>query len=527
MTSSRDIGPVPSPGASGWRAAPVVACWIAVVTVVSAPYLLAALAPPPGRLFVGTFHWIDDFCKYLSFARQAEDGALVFRNAFVASPHRPALFNLEWLAVGWISRALDGQPFLAYRLLGIPLALLLLRQADGWLRGAGLPATHRGPALALVATGGGLGGLLFTLTDLPAYRCADLATGVFPSLGLLFNAHFVAGTALLALSLHLFATARGPRGVVMAALAGSALGVVRPYDFVLLAGVRSLAVVSLHPAREWVRRLVPLLTLLPVVAYNFWLFYLNPAFSFYRGYTFYQPGLGEVAAAVGPALLMAATGVFRPAGPGPENAARRHLWIWVALALAIGLLKPVHFASQFLVGVGLPLLVLAAVGLSGWRPSVLAIVAALSCSTAVVALRISLVPDPNWFVPAERLRAVGALRPLCHQGDLLFAPADMGLLAVALTRCTPYVAHAEIPGEARRMDHVREFYGPASPERRRELLDGACATHLVLPGDDGEVPVRWLGSGTTMRRSGRAAGSGRVITVYARVAPPGCGRLPD
>src|SRR5687768_15250048 len=92
-------------------ARPVLLVWVLVGTLVTLPYIVAALSPPPGRTFIGTFHWIDDFHNYVSFAQQAEDGRVLFRNKLLLEEHRGVLVNLEWWATGVISRLVGRRPF--------------------------------------------------------------------------------------------------------------------------------------------------------------------------------------------------------------------------------------------------------------------------------------------------------------------------------------------------------------------------------------------------------------------------------
>ena len=133
---------------------PVARAWLLLTLVTSVPYVKAALDPPPGSVFVGTFHWIDDVYYYMSFAQQAEDGHFVFRNKLTTEPHRAALVNVEWWATGVLSRLLGRRPLLAFRIVGILAGLALLAGVDRWLVHAGLPVTHRLPALLLVGTAG-------------------------------------------------------------------------------------------------------------------------------------------------------------------------------------------------------------------------------------------------------------------------------------------------------------------------------------------------------------------------------------
>lgn len=74
-------------------ASPLLFCWMLVAGVTTLPYVLAALRPPPGRAFVGTFHWIDDFHNYLSFVQQA-------LGSYVVLPGDPGPVPEAWLGPG-------------------------------------------------------------------------------------------------------------------------------------------------------------------------------------------------------------------------------------------------------------------------------------------------------------------------------------------------------------------------------------------------------------------------------------------
>jgi hypothetical protein len=138
--------------------ASILVAWLCLATVVSVPYVLATFDPPLGRVFVGTFHWIDDYSNYLSFAQQAEDGQFLFENKLDLSPHDGELINLEWWCVGLLSRVLGRRPFLAFRIWAVLVLVGLFTSVDRELRRGGLPGSVRLPALLLVGFGGGLGG---------------------------------------------------------------------------------------------------------------------------------------------------------------------------------------------------------------------------------------------------------------------------------------------------------------------------------------------------------------------------------
>jgi hypothetical protein len=231
--------------------------------------------------------------------------------------------------------------------------------------------------------------------------------------------------------------------------------------------------------------------LLPVIAYNYWVFYREPSFAFFADAAYVFPTRIEFAWALGPAAALAAAALLsrrNDAGAAwwrrsPPGIARLHLAAWCAMGAAVIALRPVHFSLQFLVGLGLPLLALAAAGLAG-RPVgwTLAAAAALS-ATAFAAVGLTLRPNPAWHVPAERFAIAGALRDHCAPGDLLVAPGDIGLWAAGFSACRAYSSHAIEPAHAERLAAVRGFYEGSDPEGRAAFLERACAAFVVLPAD--------------------------------------------
>jgi len=492
---------------------PVLLAWVMLSTLTQIPYLRAWLSPPTGTSFVGFFYYVDDQYNYLSYVEQAERGAFFFENKLVLEPHGPALVNLEWWLVGRLSALLGSRPFLAYRFLAFGAAFALLAGLDRCFRSAGIASSHRFAALLLIGLGGGLGGLLWRLGLLPLPEALDLTTGAFPFIELLANPHFVLGTALLVWALWRLTTAATLRehahGVVLATI----LGLVRPYDLLLLALVRGLGVLAFEPRSRWTPSFVALLGLGPVAAYNAWVFYGLPFYGSF-GLTYVPPRLEALGIALGPAVALA---VLAAGGARSSEVGRRvkgHLALWATLALAIVVFRPVGFALQFLVGAGLPLLGLGALWLSRLPRSLTLLTTGLLCPTAGIALGLVLFPNPRWYAPIERLAAVDSLRPLCRPGDILMAPPDIGLLAIGRTSCKAYVSHVVAPDHEKRVATTFRFYGDMSPAARSALLSELGVTRLVLPGDAGLIPVDWLGPTTGFRRQA-IQGHGPALSLYA------------
>jgi hypothetical protein len=493
----------------GWtRSALLVFLLLAAVSVSLAAR--AWLLPPKGTVFVGTFYYADDFYNYLSYAEQAERGALVFRSKLADPSLPPSLVNLEWLAVGWLSALLGGRPLLAYRLFGLAALAALVLGADRYLARSGLPADRRLAGLLLVATGGGLGGLFFLLGRLPGERALDVRTGAFPFVEALANPHFVAGTALLLAALAAFAAGRGAVGAAL----GTALALVRPYDAALLAGIEGLAVLLTVPAREWPRRLLPVLALAPALAYDAWLFLASPGFAAFSSprYAAAAASLADLALALGPALLLALLAFRVPEREGAGH--RLRLALWATLALLVVLLRPVSFSLQVLVGVGLPLLALAAIGLARLARGVLEASVPLMATTAAVVTWLCATPGPGSHAPAGRWRVAAALGETCRPGEIVLAPPDVGLYLGGLSPCWPYVSHAAAPGHEARAAAVRRFYGEASPQERAALLEETGAALVVLPSG---LPPGWLGPAAPLDATPSARGNG--LAAYRRPRP--------
>ncbi len=467
----------------------------------------AWLLPPKGTVFVGTFYYVDDFYNYLSYAEQAQRGALVFRDKLASPSLSPSLVNLEWLAVGWLSALLGGRLLLAYRLFGFAALGALVFCADRFLDRSGLAPDRRLAGLLLVATGGGLGGLLYALGRIPGERALDVRTGAFPFVEALANPHFVAGTALLVAALAAFAEGRR----VLGAGLGSVLALVRPYDAALLAALEGLAVLLTSPAREWPRRLLPVLALLPALAYDAWLLLASPGFAAFSSSRYAAAPLSpaDLALALGPALLLALLALRVRESEGAGHRVR--LALWASLALLVVLARPVAFSLQLLVGAGLPLLALAALGLARLPRGALEASVPLMATTAAVTTWLCTVPGPGSHAPADRWRVAEALRETCRPGEIVLAPPDVGLYAGGLSPCWPYVSHAAAPEHRARAAAVRRFYGESSPEERAALLEQAGASLVVLPSG---VPPGWVGAAAALETTPSARGDG--LAAYRR-----------
>jgi hypothetical protein len=332
--------------------------------------------------------------------------------------------------------------------------------------------------------------------------------------GFLTNPHFTAGTTLLLLALLLYESSPGVGGAILATVVATALAIVRPYDFVLLVLIRGTCVLLLEPVRRWHLSLAPLLALLPVAGYLYWLFYRNPAFAFYSGTEQGFPKMADFLWALGPAVGLALLGLYKPLALEGPRRARLHLVAWVVFAAVVIALRPVAFSMQFVVGSGVPLLALGALGLARWRPLVSLLTAALFAVSFAAALRFTLTPRPYWLTARETMALVETLRTHCAQGDILMAPEEIGLFSYGLTPCRSFVSHRISPNHERRLREVDQLRNVA-PAERLSFLDGNRVRFLVLSGDAGPAAEAWLGSDTGWARIASFGAPAR-LSLYRR-----------
>ncbi len=494
----------------GGRVRPAVLLWVVLAPLATLPYLLAISRPPPARAFSGAFFFQDDYQQYLSFVEQASRGATLFVNKYDPRPHEPFLLNLTWWASGVLARPLGHDPRLGSLVLGAAALLGLLLAAERFLRQGGLSGAPLTWALALFATGGGLGWLR-TWMGAPPSQVPDVGMCIFPwTLVIGAGGHGLVGTALLLAGLERYLAWRagGARWpwIVCAAL----LGITRPWDLLVF-----VAVVAGFSARDLTagriaQALAPaleLIWLLPVALYNVLVWYGHPAFNVYTGAQneVPMPPLAEFAAALGPAALLAVIG----RGPGRVLPAGR-LAAWGTAAVATALLVVrLPFTAQLANALGALLLLWAGLALParGLPWAMLGL-----CPTSILLLWQIFNPPPVWFPPQDYERATLRLARECRAGDMVLGPVDPSLIIAGRTACGALLGHrVATPDLERRIEEARRFYSADTPTAwRRQLLERLAPAFVLLPrgrgewiGGSGYTPVVLLPSLEVYRAPGR------------------------
>ena len=225
------LRPVRSPGRSRARSC-------------SIPYPVAALDPPPGRAFAGTFHWVDDFYNYASFVQQAEDGRSCFGNKLSLEDHdgRARQRGVDARGLG-LARSAGGARSSPTGCSRWPRSPGSSPPPTARCAAPACPPTHRFPALMLVgarrragraplrvhAAGQSSGAPTCTSASIRSSRRSRTRTG-WPRRGCSWSRCWPSAP-------------RRPGARRLRAIAlGTALGLVRPYDLALLVAAHAIAV---------------------------------------------------------------------------------------------------------------------------------------------------------------------------------------------------------------------------------------------------------------------------------------------
>ena len=500
---------------------------VVVFGITQIPFLLGSRWAPRGSVYDGLVGMIDDQNMSYSFIRQASEGDWLFVNRLTHLPHKPALLNLEWLAVGRMTGWLNGSDATIYtiwRLVGTGLLLVGFWQLAAAI---GLGQFERRVALWMCAFGGGFGWVFLGLerTGLtPPFPEAtlDLSDAIHPFSHIFANPHLSVshGLSLLFLAAYVAGESSGRvRWYVVAGGIAAIHGLVRPYDLIMIYGAVPLFILVERAAtggwsrRTTLLRLMPLLVTAPVLAYCVALFRFHPVFKYWASQGEVRTiGLHWHLLSFGLAgiLFLARLGMARRyplKSPG-----ERFLLVWVlgALVMVHGKSLPgfgfIPFAPVF--GVTLPsvMLVLGSVligrlkeiwtGRPAWgRGSVIAaLVIGNALGSAVWILKISrnLACFPDHYITAAEHDAHVWLNQHANRSDVVLSALASGNRMAKYVSCRLVLGHWSVTPHVKELgERVERFYrGAMTRDEARALLD--------------ELDVRWIYRGPPERELGIA-----------------------
>jgi hypothetical protein len=345
----------------------------AILAIVLLPYVLCYALTPPEMEFGGVVMNFEDSHGYLAKIRQGSEGNLLYQIPFTSEDHEGAFVGGFFLALGWIC-ALTGLPVMwMWHLSRIVFGFLLLVTSYLFIAFFLEDRSKRLVCFLLVSISAGFGWMIL-LTGRFSILGFDLIDFKMPEAHVFFTIltfpHYALGaTLLLAISMLalLFYKTRRIRYAVLAGLSGFVMGIVHPYNMLIVAGtLGGWLLVKLwderrFPAYETLGTILIGLMALPPLIYYLYVFSINPAFSAWAAQSGSpSPHPVHYLLGYGPLLLLAVPAMVPVARRTDKERTLPFLWI---LVVAILVYAPLKQQRRMVEGVHVPLSLLATVGL--------------------------------------------------------------------------------------------------------------------------------------------------------------------
>ncbi|MGD8624873.1 MAG: hypothetical protein PVJ34_10070 [Anaerolineae bacterium] len=485
--------------------------WAAItVALALLPYLLAWLLAPDGSRYTGLLINHLDGESYYAKMQQGARGDWRFHLPFTPESHEGVLVYTLYLALGHLAAALHLPIPWVYHLARAAAGLFMLLVAYRFIAYFFERQPTRRVAFLLLAFSAGFGWLFAPL----GIVLADLwvAEG-FTFLSILVNAHFplAIGLMLLIFStvLDLEHVPLRPAHLARAGAAGLLLVVVQPFPMPVALAVLGvyLGLMALRRRRlPWGQILVTGVAAAaasPVLLYDLYVYRTNPALAAWSAQ--------NVTASLPPWNYALAYGlVLILALPGAAIVLRRRrptdlfMLSWVG---SVGLLLYVPFALQrrFIIGLHVPLVLLAATGLEqAIRPRlaprrrglatrlIVAFSALTNLLVPLIAVAGAAAGEPSLVMDRDLAAACDWLGEHTAWTDTILAPVEAGHLIPAWAGNRVVYGHPfeTIDAEAKKTE-VEKFYDPETTDtERRALLQRYSVRYvLVLPPEYGGKPV--------------------------------------
>ena len=507
---------------------------IVVVGLTCLPYLAAWRLTPDGTQYTGLLVNHFDGESYYAKMQQGARGDWLFHLAFTSEPHEGALIFTFYLALGHLASALGLPLPLTYHLARIAAGVLMLLVAYRFIARCFDQARTRRAAFLLLAFSAGLGWLLAPL----GITTADLwvAEG-FTFLSVLVNPHFpLAISFMLLILLEVLGASDSPLPAavwpaIRSAIFGLVLAVVQPFAVPVVLAVLAVYLIILAARGRrlpWLPLLVAgaaALAAAPVMIYDLYVYRANPALAAWSAQNLttslppwnYALGYGLI-------LILAIAGI-------PTAVRRRRptdllLLSWIGSA-AVLLYLPFALQRRFIIGLHVPLALLAAMGLEQavWprvrarrRALVTGLIIGPSALTMVFVPLVAVAGLAQGQSPLVMSFGEAAawswLKANTSWTDTVLAPVDSGEFVPAWAGNRVVYGHPFETIDAKIKEaEVVHFYGPeATQAERRALLDRYDVRYVFEAGDPaarnrldadaaalGLIPV-WAGGGAILYR---------------------------
>src|SRR6184192_399603 len=502
----------PLPAPRQWpRFALLLAAVVAIISLL--PYLLAYLWTPPGHHFAGFFFIADDAATYLSKMRQGAAGSWLWADPYTSEAHGGVFLFSFYLLFGHLAALLHLPLIATYHLARISGTVALVFAVDRLCRR--LIPGQRNLGLVLVLLGSGLGYLAQAAGN-PAILGSKLEaldlhlpelSGWYSMLAI---PHFTWATALIVIALlGLLEIIDHPgwRATVPTAAALTALTAIHPQMIPVIAVIwlAYRAVLFTWGTRPTWRQLAmeatPFLITTPLLAYNAWILFADPAIAEWaRQWRHQAPGPVSLAVSLGLPLLLAAGGGAIAWRRKDQGLALMLVWPPLVILL-LYLPNLANIQRRLLDALYVPIGILAVVGLRALtarlrRPSarrVTTLVVTTCCLASAIVLAIALRFASGAFAEAyignDAWHAMEWLSAHHRADDRALSAPQAGQLLPAWAGVNVYVGHySETLDYFQKIDNVRTVLHPGQPEAAvRAFVEGNGITLLYWGPDEAKT----------------------------------------
>jgi hypothetical protein len=481
--------------------------WVLIASLIvlvfaSLPTVYGWMLGDADHVFTGFVYNTEDGNSYIAKMRLGARGEWLFHLFYTAEPHDPAFVYSFYLLLGKLGAGLGLSMVLTYHIARVLLGLCLLLTVYFFVARFTSDLVTRRLAWGLVAVGSGLGWVL-TLLGL-THWLGNLPLDYYVPEAYLFLVlynlpHLALAESLLLWVLLWALRAFGGGGLRWCGYAAAAVFVmswIAPFYAGVLAAALGAYLLGLlvrrrrFPWRETgLTALIGLGALLPV-AYNAWVFAVNPAFATWAEQNLIlSPHPAHYLLGFALLLVPAVWGAIKVIRDGDERWLLPVAWI---LAVPILLYLPFNLQRRMIAAVQVPLALLAAVGLVAWvrarRWILVAFVAVASLSNLLLVLG-NLGPIQQRttpiFRPGNEVAALEWLDAHSQPGEVVLASFEVGNVIPARTDLRVFAGHGpETLHNAEKLAALQRFFDPDTDDAWRQSLLGDYDLDYVFYGPD-------------------------------------------
>lgn len=490
--------------------------WPAIVTAIvfivsSIPYLYGAIRQTSGERFTWIVFDVVDTAQYFAWMRAFAASPLI-ANPLTPEPGTERFFNLQWWLLGLIAFDTPLGPNIVYQ--GLRVVALVGFAVALWGFCRRVAPDQSLVAFCLVMGSSGLGWILVVEKQWTGELRSPLAVQVGEA-NTLFSAmafpHLLVAAALMLAVYNRFLDSQYPlraRAIISLASFILVLGFSHGYDLIptVLIPVTTAAIIMLRgrriPVHGWAAATIGVAATPPAL-YALTLTRLDPdwegVLSQYGNAGVYTPSPPYLIILLGIPLLLALPRL-RPAEWRSADTAQLFVRVWAVLGFML-LYIPTDYQIKMLTGYQVPLCVLAAQTIGGWREPVLMarwrsvnirMLAPVAVISFVMLTNVYLTTwrvvdlqraEYPYFLTAEDVAALEALDGVSQQGDVVLSSPNLGQFVPVYADARPYVAHwAQTLRYFERRDQARWFFAPSTTDAQRERFLRENGIDFIISG---------------------------------------------